>query len=150
MQGQRPLIMDLKTTDDDVDHIVTLFKQDGFWGAITKTNHAVLRYREPIYRNRPRARRVVLPRVLPAQRQEDASLVFRPVRPRRPLDGLDHVRREPLGARAGDRSLAAPRAADASVRSRGLRRADAIEIEAGELKEWRRGKRGGLRRDLRR
>jgi hypothetical protein len=51
MHGQRPLILDLKTTRDDVDHLVTLFKKDGYWGGITKTNHAVLRYREPIYRN---------------------------------------------------------------------------------------------------
>jgi hypothetical protein len=31
--------------------VVTLFKEDGYWGAISKTNHAVLRYREPVYRS---------------------------------------------------------------------------------------------------
>lgn len=51
MNGHPPLLMDLKTTRDDIDHIVALFKVNGFWGGITKTNHAVLRYREPIYRN---------------------------------------------------------------------------------------------------
>src|SRR3954466_15918499 len=51
MHGHRPLILDLKTTAADVDHLVTLFRVDGHWGGITKTNHAVLRYREPIYRN---------------------------------------------------------------------------------------------------
>ena len=52
MRGHKPLLLDLKTTEDkDVDHVVTLFKQDGYWGAISKTNHAVLRYREPIYKN---------------------------------------------------------------------------------------------------
>src|SRR6185295_1279745 len=51
MHGQAPLLMDLKTTADDVDHIVTLFRKDGFWGGITKTNHAVLRYREPMFRD---------------------------------------------------------------------------------------------------
>lgn len=51
MHGHRPLILDLRTTADDVDHLVALFKIDGCWGGITKTNHAVLRYREPIYRN---------------------------------------------------------------------------------------------------
>lgn len=50
MHGHRPLILDLRTTADDVDHLVALFKIDGCWGGITKTNHAVLRYREPIYR----------------------------------------------------------------------------------------------------
>ena len=48
--GQSPLLLDLKTTDDDQDHVVTLFTQDGYWGAISKTNHGVLRYREPIFK----------------------------------------------------------------------------------------------------
>lgn len=51
MHGQPPLILDLKSTDDDVDHLVALFRKNGYWGGITKTNHAVLRYREPIYRD---------------------------------------------------------------------------------------------------
>lgn len=51
MHGQSPLILDLKSTSDDVDHLAALFRKDGFWGGITKTNHAVLRYREPIYRD---------------------------------------------------------------------------------------------------
>ncbi len=48
--GQKPLLLDLKTTKDDFDHVVTLFKENNLWGAISKTNHAVLRYRDPIYR----------------------------------------------------------------------------------------------------
>jgi hypothetical protein len=48
--GQKPLILDLKTARVDQDHVVTLFKQNGYWGAISKTNHAVLRYRDPIYK----------------------------------------------------------------------------------------------------
>jgi hypothetical protein len=51
MQGEPPLILDLKSARTDVDHLVTLFRQDGYWGGITKTNHCVLRYREPIYRD---------------------------------------------------------------------------------------------------
>jgi hypothetical protein len=51
MHGHPPLILDLKTSDDDVDHLVTVFQIRGFWGGITKTNHAVLRYREPIFRD---------------------------------------------------------------------------------------------------
>lgn len=51
MHGEPPLIMDLRTTNDDVDHLVTLFRIDGRWGGITKTSHAVLRYREPVYRD---------------------------------------------------------------------------------------------------
>ncbi len=48
--GKKPFILDLRTTDDDMDHVVALFKEKGLWGAISKTNHAVLRYRDPIYK----------------------------------------------------------------------------------------------------
>lgn len=51
MNDEPPLLLDLRTTRDDFDHIVTLFTRDGHWGGITKTSHAVLRYREPIYRD---------------------------------------------------------------------------------------------------
>ena len=51
MHGEPPLILDLRTTDDDVDHLVTLYRRHGMWGGITKTSHAVLRFREPIYRD---------------------------------------------------------------------------------------------------
>ena len=30
--------------------MITLFKRNNLWGAIGKTNHAVLRYREPVYK----------------------------------------------------------------------------------------------------
>jgi hypothetical protein len=49
--GSEPLLLDLKTTEEDESHVVTLFKRRGHWGAISKTNHAVLRYREPIFKN---------------------------------------------------------------------------------------------------
>lgn len=51
LQGQKPLILHLEATEDDFDHVIALFKMSGLWGAISKTNHAVLRYREPIYKN---------------------------------------------------------------------------------------------------
>jgi hypothetical protein len=49
--GYPPLLLDLKTTVHDDDHVVALFKEGGRWGAISKTNHAVLRYRDPVYRD---------------------------------------------------------------------------------------------------
>lgn len=52
LQGERPLLLDLKTFDIEIDsdHVVALYKKNGYWGAISKTNHAVLRYRDPIYK----------------------------------------------------------------------------------------------------
>jgi|SRR3989344_4630023 len=46
---QKPLIVDLTSSKKDFDHVIAVFKQCGKWGAISKTNHAVLRYREPVY-----------------------------------------------------------------------------------------------------
>lgn len=47
----KPLVVDMKGTRDDWDHVIAVFWQDGKWGAISKSNHAVLRYREPVYRD---------------------------------------------------------------------------------------------------
>lgn len=51
--GFKPLILDLKSVKKpyDYDHVIAVYKLDGFFGAISKTNHSVLRYREPIYKN---------------------------------------------------------------------------------------------------
>lgn len=51
LHGFAPYLMYLKTTKADYDHVVAPFKIRSFWGALSKTNHSVLRYREPIYRN---------------------------------------------------------------------------------------------------
>lgn len=51
LHGERPLLLDLKALSVDYDHVVALYKKNGFWGAISKTNHPVLRFRDPIYRS---------------------------------------------------------------------------------------------------
>lgn len=50
MAGAPPLLMDLQASEDDHDHVVTLFRAHGCWGAISKSNHVWLRYRDPVYR----------------------------------------------------------------------------------------------------
>ena len=49
--GEMPLLLDLRSIEGDFDHVVALFMRYGHWGAISKTNHGVLRYREPVYKN---------------------------------------------------------------------------------------------------
>jgi hypothetical protein len=49
LNGYKPLIVDLEATEEDFDHVIAVFKENGKWGSISKTNHAVLRYREPVY-----------------------------------------------------------------------------------------------------
>lgn len=48
--GHPPLLLDLKTSAKDKDHVVTIFKRNGYYGAISTTSHSVLRYRDPIYK----------------------------------------------------------------------------------------------------
>ena len=48
--GHPPLILDLQAQRDD-DHVITLFRRDGLWGAIGKSNYSGLRYREPVYKS---------------------------------------------------------------------------------------------------
>jgi len=50
VHGHPPLLLDLTAAPHDYDHVIAPFKIDGFWGAISKSNHAVLRYRDPVYR----------------------------------------------------------------------------------------------------
>lgn len=50
LHGEPPLLLDLRSTQDDFDHVVTLYKRNGYYGAISKTNYPVLRFRDPIYR----------------------------------------------------------------------------------------------------
>lgn len=51
LKGHKPLVMDLKVTDEDDDHVIAVFQRNGLWGAISKTNHGTCRYRDPIYRS---------------------------------------------------------------------------------------------------
>jgi hypothetical protein len=51
LHGFTPYLMHLKSAKEDYDHVVVPFKIGGFWGALSKTNHAVLRCREPVYKN---------------------------------------------------------------------------------------------------
>ncbi len=48
-QGFPPIILHLESVKSDYDHVIAPFKMAGRWGALSKTNHAVLRYREPVY-----------------------------------------------------------------------------------------------------
>ncbi len=47
--GAKPYLLDLQTAAEDDDHVVALFRDAGRWGAISKTNHAILRYRDAVY-----------------------------------------------------------------------------------------------------
>lgn len=50
IHGEPPLLMDLQAVRD-YDHVVAVFRRRGRWGAISKTNGLVLRWRDPVYRS---------------------------------------------------------------------------------------------------
>ena len=49
--GHKPLLLDFQTLPSDEDHVVAPFEQNGYWGAISKTNHAIVRWRDPVYKS---------------------------------------------------------------------------------------------------
>jgi hypothetical protein len=51
VHGDPPLVMHLDCDESDYPHVVALFRRNGAWGAISKTNGAPLRYRDPVYRS---------------------------------------------------------------------------------------------------
>jgi len=56
VQGHPPLLLDLEAIYDD-DHVLALFRQNGNWGAIARSNYSGLRFREAIH---PTIRSLVL------------------------------------------------------------------------------------------
>ncbi|NJD56078.1 MAG: hypothetical protein FIA94_06695 [Nitrospirae bacterium] len=49
--GHPALILNLLPNDRDDDHVLALFRQNGHWGALAKSNFSGLRFREPVHRN---------------------------------------------------------------------------------------------------
>jgi hypothetical protein len=47
--GHPPLLVDLRAHRDD-DHVLALYRVDGHWGVVSKSNVPLLRFREPVFR----------------------------------------------------------------------------------------------------
>ena len=50
LQGHPPLIVDLEG-EQDTDHVLAVFRRNGCWGAIARSNFSGLRFREPVFRS---------------------------------------------------------------------------------------------------
>jgi hypothetical protein len=50
VHGEPPLVMDMRAKRD-FDHVITLFRRNGLWGAFSKTNGIGLRCRDPMFRS---------------------------------------------------------------------------------------------------
>ena len=47
--GYPPLLLDLEA-EHDTDHVLAIFRENGCWGAVAKSNYTGCRWREPVYR----------------------------------------------------------------------------------------------------
>ncbi len=138
--GKKPLLMDLRTTQEDSDHVVALFREGKRWGAISKTNHIVLRFREPVYAS---------PRELAMSYFHEYFLDtgIKTMRSfSRPFDLSRGVRKDWMTTEDDlwEIAIALDDSPHENVLVKGqvrrLRKADSIEIQAGKIEEWRRSK----------
>jgi hypothetical protein len=49
VQGHPPLLLDLEAERDD-DHVLAVYRLNGCWGAVGRSNYSGLRFREPVFR----------------------------------------------------------------------------------------------------
>jgi hypothetical protein len=49
VNGFPPLLWDLEA-EQDTDHVLAIYRIDGHWGAVAKSNYTGCRYREPVHR----------------------------------------------------------------------------------------------------
>jgi len=136
--GGKALVMDLKCAGSDDDHIVVPFRQYGRWGALSKTNHAASRFREPIYKSI----RELATSYFHEYTTEDGKKILRSYSAPINLGRFDargwmtsekNVYYIPRYIDSVKHFTLVPRAA---VKT--LRRADPIEIAAGTITEWSR------------
>src|SRR6478752_7460841 len=50
VNGRPPWILDLESVRDD-DHVIAVYRDNGCWGTIAKSNYSGLQFREPVYRS---------------------------------------------------------------------------------------------------
>ncbi len=142
LQGDRPLVVDMTASKDDSDHVIAVFRRHGAWGAISKTNHAVLRYREPVYRT---IRELVMSYFHEYFLQSNGRKTLRSYAG--PID-LSRFDRRGWMTSEEDPWYVPEHLADVKhvplltkFQIASLRRADAIERQAGGLIEWKERKR---------
>ena len=140
INGHDPLVVDLTATRKDFDHVICVFKKNGKWGSIGKTNHAVLRYREPIYRNIRELVMSFFHEYFDDSGKKNLRTYSSPVNLKR-FDKLNWMTSEEDVWFVPD-YLAKVKHFPIMTRSQiaGLRKADKIEIEAGKLLEWKQKK----------
>ncbi len=137
LQDRPPLLLDLTANRRDFDHVLAIWRERGGWGAISKTNHAVLRYREPIYKTI----RELAASFFHEYTTDDGRKTLRSYSAPVSLARFD---RRGWATAEDDVWYVPEYLADVrhyplldQKQIRALRRADPLEIEAGKLLAWR-------------
>ena len=134
--GFRPFLMHLKAQKEDYDHVIAPFKIGKFWGALSKTNHAVLRYREPVYGN-------IRELAMSYFHEYFLNNGQKTLRQYSALLNLNMVKKNWATSKEDlwsiDKALDKVKHYDMVPKShiKNLRRAEKIEIEAGKITEWK-------------
>ena len=137
LQGRKPLVMDLKVTDADDDHVVAVFRNFGCYGAISKTNHGTVRFRDPVYKTlrelamsyfheytAPNGEKILrsYSRTVDLSRFDDRGWMTAEENLHYIPEYIDQVRHYPVATKAQIKTL---------------RRADAMERKIGSVLEWK-------------
>ncbi len=143
IHGKQPLILDLKSFTGD-DHIVALYKIGGRWGAISKTNHATLRFRDPVYLN---VRELALSyfheyihvktgeKILESYAVFDLKFNLKKDKTRQIKDWISGI--DDLFWLADTIDTSPHHKMYPTKNRKHLRRADAMELKAGNITEWK-------------
>lgn len=147
IHGGQPLLLDLKTVKSDDGHVVALFKRNGRFGALGKTNHSVLRYRDPVYRSvRELAYSYFHEYFLPETGAKTLVSYSRPFSLKR-YDADWIISEEQLWSLVDDLDESPHFPMVPGTNRRFLRRASRIERVCADIPEWNtREKRHGLKR----
>ena len=81
LHGAPPLVMHMDCAASDYPHVVALFRRRGAWGAISKTNGVVLRFRDPVYRTLRELAMSYFHEYADRAGRKDAAQPFRRLRP---------------------------------------------------------------------
>lgn len=136
LHGHPPLLVHLGVAQNDFDHVIAPFRVGKFWGALSKTNHSVLRYREPVYRDiRELCMSYFHEYFLKSGRKTMRTYskplnlsTFEPDWPvsQEDLWGIDEALDEMAHYSVAPKETL-----------RNMRRADSIEVKTGEMVEWK-------------
>ena len=135
--GHPPLVVDLEASKGDYDHVIAVFKVRGRWGAISKTNHGVLRYREPVYASIRELAMSYFHEYFLKNGRKTMRTFSRPVNLSR-FDGKNWMTSEEPVWFVPEHLCHIPHTQILKTKDvAALRKADDVEIRAGEILEWR-------------